>query len=97
MPRKYTREQREKALELLQEVGNIAQVSRDLGIHRDTLVEWRKQALIDSGKGPAGALTTQELQELRRLRRENRTLRMERDFLKKAIAFFDREDSSSGS
>ncbi len=46
------------------------------------------QAKVDAGEGPGGALTSDEKAELRRLRREVRTLRMERDFLKKAAAFF---------
>jgi transposase len=46
---------------------------------------------IDAGRGPAGALTTAERQELTQLRRDNREIRMERDFLKKAAAFFARE------
>jgi transposase len=50
-----------------------------------------KQASIDEGSGPEGALTSDELEELRRLRRENRTLEMEREFLKKAAAFFAKE------
>jgi len=43
-----------------------------------------RQGEIDAGRGPAGALTTEEREELGRLRRENRTLRMERDILKKS-------------
>jgi len=42
-----------------------------------------RQAEIDAGRGAPGALTTEEREELGRLRRENRTLRMERDILKK--------------
>jgi transposase-like protein len=51
-----------------------------------------KKADIDDGKGPVDALTTEEREELRRLRRENRRLEMERDFLKKAAAFFAQEE-----
>ena len=52
---------------------------------------WVRQAGIDAGGGPAGALTTAEREELGRLRRELRTVRMERDILKKATAFFAKE------
>lgn len=58
-----------------------------------------RQADINDGHGPEGALTTVDREELRRLKRENRTLKMERDFLRKAAAFFakDGDQSSSGS
>jgi transposase len=47
-----------------------------------------RQAEVDAGRGPSGALTTAEREELARLRRGVRTLRMERDILRKATAFF---------
>jgi transposase len=89
--RKYTPEQKADAVRLVREVGNVAKVARDLEIHETTLHHWVKQADIDEGRGPEGALTSEEREELRRLRRENRTLEMERDFLKKAAAFFAKE------
>ena len=52
-----------------------------------------RQAEIDAGRGAPGALTTEEREEFGRLRRENRTLRMERDVLKKATAFFAKENA----
>ena len=52
-----------------------------------------RQAEIDQGNNPSGALTTAERQELTRLRRELRQVKMERDFLKKAASFFARENS----
>jgi transposase len=48
---------------------------------------------VDAGHGRAGALTTEEREEFTRLRREVRTLRMERDILKKATAFFAKENA----
>ena len=89
--RNYTAEQKADAVRLVREVGNVAQVARDLGIHATTLNRWVRQEEIDAGPGPEGALTTEEREELRRLRRENRTLQMERDFLKKAAAFFAKD------
>jgi len=71
----------------------IPTVARDLDLTENSLRRWVKQADIDNGKGPAGALTTEELEELRRLRKEVRTLKMERDFLKKAAAYFAKEES----
>jgi transposase len=50
-----------------------------------------RQAKIDAGQGPAGALTTAERAELVALRREAKQLRMEREILKKATAFFAKE------
>ena len=90
--RSFTPEQKADAVRLIREVGNLSKVSRDLGIDENSLRRWMKQAEIDEGRSSAeGALTTEEREELRRLRRENRTLQMERDFLKKAAAFFAKE------
>jgi transposase len=63
----------------------------DLGVAPESLRRWAQQRRTDAGKGPPGALTTDEREELRRLRRENKTLLMERDILKKAAAFFAKE------
>jgi transposase len=76
---------------MVREVGNLAKVARDLDLTETALRSWVKQADIDQGKGPEGALTTEKLRELRRLRRENRILKMERDFAKKAAAFFAKD------
>jgi transposase len=90
--RSYTREQKADAVRMVREVGNLSQVARDLELTQSSLRNWVNQADIDEGKGPEGALTTEERAELRRLRRENRQLQSERDFLKKATAFFAREE-----
>ena len=66
------------------------QIAEDLGISDVTLRNWIKQAERDEGKRPDG-LSTDEREELHRLRRENQTLRMEREILKKAAAIFARE------
>ena len=52
-----------------------------------------KQARTDRGDGGAEAMKTADLEEIRRLRKENRQLRMEREILKKAAAFFVKENS----
>ncbi len=89
--RKFTLEEKADAVRMVREVGNLAKVARDLDLTETALRSWVKQADIDQGKGPEGALTTEELKELRRLRRENRILKMERDFAKKAAAFFAKD------
>jgi len=89
--RKYTPEQKADAVRMVREVGNLAKVARDLDLTETSLRNWVKQADIDEGHGPEGALTSEEREELRRLRREVRTLEMERDFAKKAAAFFAKD------
>ena len=91
--RTFTAEQKADAVRLVREVGNLSKVARDLDLTETALRAWVKQAEIDEGRGLEGALTTEEREELRRLRRENRTLQMERDFLKKAAAFFAKDEN----
>jgi transposase len=91
--RSFSREFRLEAVKLVKESGvKIAQASRDLGICETSLRRWIQQYETDHGEGSTGTLTTKEKEELRRLRRENRTLKMEREVLKKATAFFAKED-----
>ena len=90
--RSFTKEFKTEAVKVVEESGKtIAAVARDLDISPSALRSWTKQARIDDGKGPTGAITTEEREELRRLRRENKTLTMEREILKKATAFFAKE------
>jgi transposase len=82
-----------EAVELVQSSGrSISQIAKDLGVSGTSLRNWVKQAQIDQGEREG--LTTEEREELRRLRRENRVLKQERDFLKKAAAFFARENGT---
>ncbi len=91
--RSFSREFKLEAVKLVKEGGvKIAQASRDLGICETSLRRWIQQYEADHEEGAAGTLTTKEKEELRRLRRENRTLKMEREILKKATAFFAKED-----
>ena len=64
------------------------QVARDLDLTETAVRHWVKQAQIDRGKGPPGALTSAEKEELAQLRKEVRELREDREILKKAAAFF---------
>jgi transposase len=91
--RKFTAEYKQRAIDLVLKQGvTVAQAATDLGIYESSLARWVKQARIDQGKGPPGALTTEEREELARLRKENRILKEEREILKKAAAFFAKEN-----
>jgi|SRR5690554_371454 transposase len=88
--RPYPPEFRAEAVHLVSASGkSLSQVARDLGVSVESLRSWVKQSQIDQGERPG--LTTEEKEELRRLRRENRILLEEREILKKAAAFFAKE------
>ena len=90
--RKFTAEYKAEVVRLVLEGGKtVGQVSRDLDLTESAVRSWVRQAKIDGGRGPAGALTTAERAELVALRREAKQLRMEREILKKAAAFFAKE------
>jgi transposase len=87
--RTFTPEFKAEAVRLVVEEGKTAsQVARDLDLTHSCLCGWIRQAKTDAGKGPPGALTTAERERLRALEKEVRVLRMERDILSKATAFF---------
>jgi transposase len=90
--RKFSGEYKAEVVRLVREGGkSIGEVSRDLDLTETAVRQWVSQAAIDGGQGSTGALTTAERQELGQLRREVRQLRMEREILKKATAFFAKE------
>ena len=68
---------------------SIGEVSRDFDLTETAVREWVKQAEIDTGDRPG--LSTDEREELSRLRRENRRLQEDVDILKRATAFFAKE------
>lgn len=70
---------------------SIRQVAEDLDLVETALRRWVSQTEVDAGKGPPGALTSEEREELALLRRENRRLKEERDILKAAATFFAKE------
>ncbi|MCL2778711.1 MAG: transposase [Polyangiaceae bacterium] len=87
--RRFTPEYKADVVRLVRTSGKpIVAIARDLEVTEKSIRVWVRQADVDDGRGAAGALTTAEREELTALRRENRTLRMEREILKKATAFF---------
>ena len=90
--RSFTDEFKAEAVELTKQPGqSVPKVAKSLDLTETALRAWVKQADVDDGKGPAGALTTAEKHELAALRKEVRQLRMEREILRKATAFFAKE------
>ena len=89
--RHFTDEFKAGAVRLVLDEGKtIGQVARDLDLTASALGTWVERAHADRTKGKTG-LTTEERAEMARLRKENRELRLERDILKKAAAFFAKE------
>jgi transposase-like protein len=91
MAKGHPAEFRQRAVELARlREKPLRQLAADLGISDQTLSNWIKQADIDEGKREG--LTTEERAELVRLRRANRVLELENEILKRAAAFFAREN-----
>ena len=96
-PRKYPQELRDRAVRMVFEVreqagermGSIARVADQLGINRETLRNWVRQAEVDGGLRPG--VTTAEQQRIAELEREVRELRRANAILKSASAFFAAE------
>jgi transposase len=90
-PAKYSPELRERGVRLVFESGRpIAHVARDLGVHRETLRLWVRQAEADNGLRQ-DRLTSQERERLKDLEKENRELRRANEILKAASSFFAAE------
>jgi transposase len=90
-PRKYPDELRERAVRLVFESQRpIAQVARDLGVHKEALRHWVRQAEADAGERN-DRLTTSERERMKALERENRELRKANEILKAASVFFAKE------
>jgi transposase len=91
--RTFTEEFRTSVVQLVLDEGRtIGSVARDLDLTESAVRIWVDRARADRTGGKTG-LTTEERAELARLRKENRELRMEREILKKAAAFFAKENS----
>jgi transposase len=92
--RSFTEEFKAEAVRLVREgTKSLPQLAKDLDLTESALRQWVHQADKAEGKAAPGALSQAEREELVHLRRENRQLLMERDFLKKAAAFFAKEGS----
>jgi transposase len=92
--RSFTPEYKAAAVRQVREGGkSLPQVAKELDLTESALRNWVSEADGDKGKDPAGELSTSEREELVKLRKEVRHLEMERDFLKKAAAFFAKETS----
>jgi transposase len=91
--RVHTREFKAETVALVRAGRSVAQVARDLALADSLVRAWLRQAEADDGRGPAGALTTAEKEELSHLRREVKVLRMEREILKRAATFFAKEST----
>ena len=96
-PSKYSSEFREQAVELVRATGRtVAEVARDLSINDTTLGNWAKADNAERGVPDSSGLlplTAAERAELTKLRRENAKLKVEREILKKAAAFFVTEST----
>jgi transposase len=92
-PRKYSAELRERAVRMVFELreqtgertGTIARVADQLGVHREALRTWIRQAEVDGGKRPG--TTTSDARRIAELERENRELRRANEILKAASAY----------
>jgi transposase-like protein len=90
--RRFSEEYKAETVRLIRTSGkSIGKLALELGIGETALRRWVEQAEVEAGRGPAGALKRNEREELAELRRENQRLRMEREILKKATAFFAKE------
>ena len=90
--RKFTAEFKAEAVSLSKKLGHsVVQVAKDLGVAYGVLRNWIKQSGTNKENGSSSLLTASEKEELAILRRENKQLRLEREILKKATAFFAKD------
>lgn len=96
MPKKpaYPPEYRRRLVELARSGRSVDSLAREFEPSAASIRAWVKRADLDEGRRQDG-LTSADREELNRLRRENRELKMEREILKKAAAWFARESDSS--
>jgi transposase len=97
----YSKEFKQKAVELSNVRGNVQEIARELGVPAEFIYRWRKEMELNPSLAFGGngkKQLTEEQKELARLRKELEDIRMERDILKKAVSIFsvsDRRSSNS--
>jgi transposase len=91
--RQFSREFKLEAVRLVKERGvSVAQASRDLDVHENVLRKWMREQAADPQQAfPGKGMMKPEQAEIDRLKKENAKLRMERDILKKAAAYFAKD------
>lgn len=91
--RQYSREFKVQAVRMVTEQGlSVGEVARDLGLNPNVLHKWKRKLTQEGGQAfPGNGRLSPEEEEIRKLREQVRQLRMERDILKKATAFFAKE------
>ena len=95
--KKFSKEFKLKAIEMSNKSDSIKEVAISLGIREPLLYRWRKEFYqkedeVFTGSGVASTIQDVEKEELPRLRKENRDLKLERDILKKAVGIFSKND-----
>jgi transposase len=92
----YAPEYRRRVVELVRAGRPISELAREFEVTGNSIRNWVKRADLDDGRRTDG-LTSDEREELNRLRRENRVLREEKEILKKAAAWFAQETNATPS
>ncbi|GGT42466.1 transposase [Nonomuraea spiralis] len=93
MPAPHPPEFRRRAVELARQGDKpLLQLAKDLGVSRSCLQNWLRQTEVEENGGVGEQLTSAEKKELAELRRRNKQLELENDILKRAAAYFAREN-----
>jgi transposase len=96
--RKFSKEFKDKAVNIVKETGaSMCSVAKDLDLAESVLRNWVQNKEAEEQGKTRGGLTLREREELNKLRRENKLLKMEREILKKATAFFAKENRNASS
>jgi transposase len=96
--RSYSKEFKQKAVELSNLRGNVQELSKELDVKAELIYRWRRELGLNPGfafGGNGKKQMTDEQRELDRLRRELADVKMERDILKKAVSIFSARDRKS--